>query len=103
MPTWVFDAPVPYRAYGRWWFAIQGLERRCYGPFPSEPRALSAREALFRRWIQRATSLHGETVRLADTRWLVTLPPDTPCAGRPFHGQAIAHHDPLPAPPSELG
>lgn len=94
MPTWLFQAPPPYRAYGRWWFAIQGAQRRCHGPFSSEPPALQARHELFQRWRHRAEALNGEVMRLTDTQWIVTLPSGVPCAGQPFQGQAIAGHTP---------
>jgi hypothetical protein len=102
MPSWEFDAPVPYRAYGRWWFVIEGRTRQAHGPYPSEGGALAAREALFRRWVDRAAVLGGEALRLRDTVWVVTLPAGHPCGGRPFRGQAVAGHDPSPAgPPSK--
>jgi hypothetical protein len=101
MPTWSFEASAPYRAYGRWWFAIEGAARRCHGPFPSEEPALAAREALFRRWVGRARALGGEAVRLADSRWIVTLPEGVPCGGRPFVGEAIARASALPTDGSE--
>ena len=94
MPTWLFEAPTPYRAYGRWWFAVEGADRRCYGPYPSERSALDAREALFHRWRSRAEHLQGDLLRLTAARWIVTLPSGVPCAGQPFRGRAIATHTP---------
>lgn len=101
MQSWMFDVPAPYRAYGRWWFAVEGLDRRCHGPYPTEPEALASREALFRRWVRRAASLGGDALRLADARWVVTLPDHAPCAGRPFVGEAIARAAPDPAAASD--
>jgi hypothetical protein len=99
MRSWTFDVPAPYRAYGRWWFAVEGIDRRCHGPFPTEPLALAARESLFVRWVRRAASLGGHALRLADARWVVTLPDHAACAGRPFVGEAIARAAPEPAGP----
>jgi len=103
MPSWLFEACRPYLAYGRWWFVIEGEERRSHGPFPSEGAALDARHQLFRAWSGRARFLGGEAVRLRDDRWVVTLPAGTPCAGKPFRGEVVARHGTTPADSKKVG
>lgn len=103
MPSWLFDATRPYLAYGRWWFVIEGEERRTHGPYPTEATALDARLRLFQAWSGRARFLGGEALRLRDDRWLVTLPAGTPCAGKPFRGEAVARHGPDTADRPETG
>lgn len=93
MPSYLFQAPEPYRSYDRWWFAIVGEERQCHGPFPSLDEALAARHALFRKWVARARHLTGEAVRIRDDEWVVTLPDSIPCAGRPFRAEPVARHE----------
>jgi hypothetical protein len=92
MPSWLFEACRPNLSYGRWWFVVQGEERRSHGPYPTEAAALDARLRLFQAWAGRARFLGGEALRLRDDRWVVTLPEGTPCAGKPFRGEAVARH-----------
>lgn len=94
MPSWLFEACRPYLAYGRWWFTVEGEEKRTHGPFPSESIALERRHLLFQAWTRRARFLGGEAIRMRDDHWVVTLPDAVPCAGKPFRGEAVARHGP---------
>lgn len=103
MPSWLFEASRPTLAYGRWWFTVQGEERRSHGPFPTETEALERRLRLFQAWVQRARHLGGEALRLRDDHWVVTLPDGIPCAGKPFRGQVVARHTPSSGANTEAG
>ena len=95
MPSWEFRSSKPYYAYERWWFSIQGTEKRTHGPYADLDTASQARLVLFQAWASRARALGGDAVRLEADRWVVTLPEGVPCSGRPFQGQSIAKHAPM--------
>ncbi|MFT7521140.1 MAG: hypothetical protein ACI9MC_003291 [Kiritimatiellia bacterium] len=85
MRSWLFLLHPPYLAYERWWFAIEGQDRVCHGPFIDEKATGLAQLALFKRYEARARTLRGDVVRLTASRWLVTLPADVPCQGQVFN------------------
>jgi hypothetical protein len=89
---WMFHVPLPSAADDGWWFSVESIGVRRYGPFTTERAAQRAREALFKRWAAVATVRGGWAWKSTTIRWVVTLPRTLPVDALPLATDPCTHH-----------
>ncbi len=84
LQDWTFQAPLPVASPDGWRFAVVGVERVEFGPYPDRGEAWAERERMFRRWCVTARLRGGWAWRPTAVIWAVTLPRGVEVGGMPL-------------------